>query len=72
MCSFEDCKETYYFKDTDKEVLETNCFISTCLNSTATGNCDTKVYVTQVGTDAIERPIYSDNYRITRLFEHSI
>ena len=52
--------------------MEKNCFISSCLSSKGTSNCDTKVYVTWEGSDQQNRYCESDNFRITNLMQHSI
>ena len=51
---------------------ESNCYIRSCQSSTLNPECDTKMFVTWIGTDVKNRPLISDGFRITNMKNFSI
>jgi len=73
-CEYQDCIETVFShpEAAGLHLREKNCFIRTCQSSKDTSNCDTKVYLTWIGSDSENRHCVSDNYRISHLTQFSI
>ncbi|CDW79912.1 h aca ribonucleoprotein complex subunit 3 [Stylonychia lemnae] len=50
---------------------DSNCFLYGCTSS-ANSDCDTKIYLTWIGTDREGRVFTSDNYRVSNFMDYSL